>query len=739
MHQLLSGLAHVHAAGFVHRDVKPANVLLTTGRGHHAATTSLDGTSATPSHISISSDVVGPPDHVALCDFGCTTNYQRFMGNDSTRSSISGSGSGGGGDGSGSAGSSSSGSGSGGGNDVGSDLPAMAAATALHSTPRLLPGGDAVTLWYRAPELLLGTRDARVALHPAVDIWSVGALFGEMLTLGQPLFRGVEAGAPTPQWAPPPLVASSLLGGGSGAAGATGGSLHSATGLVGTILASRSAAGHRGLLDPLSVAADHVGSTAATTGMPLSSAVPARAGSGGADLVMGASDGALSASASSSGGAFKRRRRLDSAASDYFASSGANGDEDGGLPSFSRGGAGGFVGLDADQLAALDDAPGSADKAPVAGMHSGSNLAPPVAMPALGGDSAGMGVAAAPSAVVVAVPTSTVIAEISISDVPRQQRDLVQSALQPHQLEVTIPAAASFPITSHVAQSASASASALAARVRGTPQLPPPPVFQRNQARCIFSVIGVPFDPLASPGMRPAPPQAVPALQLLSGSLEAPDAAGVARAIPPDKHRDPGAPDTAATSTSAAATPLLATPPTTAPAVAVGSGKAVTANTAAVWPGVDTLPFSSAIAAWRGPHTGFPPTSRLREHVVALQSASLASGALRPRRGGATPLHPGMHGPGASAFTSGHSYGPLPAATLSTSVHVLTPAPGSNSGSGGGATPLIVNSAPAPPPAITDDVLDLLSKLLALDPARRPSAVEALQHPYFHRTSLQIV
>lgn len=44
---------------------------------------------------------------------------------------------------------------------------------------------EVVTLWYRAPEILLGTR----CYSTAVDIWSVGCIFTEML-LGRSLFCG---------------------------------------------------------------------------------------------------------------------------------------------------------------------------------------------------------------------------------------------------------------------------------------------------------------------------------------------------------------------------------------------------------------------------------------------------------------------------------------------------------------------------------------------------------------------
>jgi cell division cycle 2-like protein len=42
-----------------------------------------------------------------------------------------------------------------------------------------------VTLWYRAPELLLGTEN----YGSAIDIWSIGSIFAELLTR-EPLFQG---------------------------------------------------------------------------------------------------------------------------------------------------------------------------------------------------------------------------------------------------------------------------------------------------------------------------------------------------------------------------------------------------------------------------------------------------------------------------------------------------------------------------------------------------------------------
>lgn len=45
---------------------------------------------------------------------------------------------------------------------------------------------EVVTLWYRAPEVLLGSRH----YSTAVDMWSVGCIFAEMALQGQPLFPG---------------------------------------------------------------------------------------------------------------------------------------------------------------------------------------------------------------------------------------------------------------------------------------------------------------------------------------------------------------------------------------------------------------------------------------------------------------------------------------------------------------------------------------------------------------------
>lgn len=61
----------------------------------------------------------------------------------------------------------------------------------LYSSPlQSLYNGDkvVVTIWYRAPELLLGARHYTTA----IDMWSVGCIWGELLAL-RPMFKGEEA------------------------------------------------------------------------------------------------------------------------------------------------------------------------------------------------------------------------------------------------------------------------------------------------------------------------------------------------------------------------------------------------------------------------------------------------------------------------------------------------------------------------------------------------------------------
>jgi len=68
----------------------------------------------------------------------------------------------------------------------------VAARDAAHAVPPLR--GDVVTLWYRCPELLLGGTEASISMHPAVDMWSVGCIFGELL-VRCPIFAGFETQA----------------------------------------------------------------------------------------------------------------------------------------------------------------------------------------------------------------------------------------------------------------------------------------------------------------------------------------------------------------------------------------------------------------------------------------------------------------------------------------------------------------------------------------------------------------
>ena len=49
-----------------------------------------------------------------------------------------------------------------------------------------LTTAQVVTLWYRAPEVLLGSRH----YSTAIDMWSVGCIFAEMVMRGNPLFPG---------------------------------------------------------------------------------------------------------------------------------------------------------------------------------------------------------------------------------------------------------------------------------------------------------------------------------------------------------------------------------------------------------------------------------------------------------------------------------------------------------------------------------------------------------------------
>ena len=48
-----------------------------------------------------------------------------------------------------------------------------------------------VTRWYRAPELLLSCEDSKSEYSTAIDMWSVGCIFAELLGR-KPLFPGKD-------------------------------------------------------------------------------------------------------------------------------------------------------------------------------------------------------------------------------------------------------------------------------------------------------------------------------------------------------------------------------------------------------------------------------------------------------------------------------------------------------------------------------------------------------------------
>ncbi len=171
LQQLLRGVAHVHACGLMHRDLKPDNVLI-TGEGV-----------------------------VKLADFGHAgplIDEADFAAADALGGAAAAAG---GGD---------NGGNGGGGSAAAMDVepPPAAAAAAAAAAPAsaaavaaaaLGARGDAlfaprsyffrvVTLWYRAPELLLGAR----FYSGAVDMWAVGCILAEVL-LRQPLFPAQPA------------------------------------------------------------------------------------------------------------------------------------------------------------------------------------------------------------------------------------------------------------------------------------------------------------------------------------------------------------------------------------------------------------------------------------------------------------------------------------------------------------------------------------------------------------------
>jgi serine/threonine protein kinase len=134
MQQLLEGLAACHAAGFVHRDLAPSNLLI----------------SATGA--------------VKLADFGQARRLP------ATSSSLS----------------SAATQASKGNADDGEEEEAEADED-LAPGGRLTPGAALCTRWYKAPELLFNSR----SYGQGVDLWSAGCVFAEMLT-GRPLLPGTS-------------------------------------------------------------------------------------------------------------------------------------------------------------------------------------------------------------------------------------------------------------------------------------------------------------------------------------------------------------------------------------------------------------------------------------------------------------------------------------------------------------------------------------------------------------------
>jgi cyclin-dependent kinase 7 len=57
----------------------------------------------------------------------------------------------------------------------------------LYGTPKTRLSPQAITLWYKPPELLLGANE----YSAAVDMWSVGCIFAEML-LREPFLQGLK-------------------------------------------------------------------------------------------------------------------------------------------------------------------------------------------------------------------------------------------------------------------------------------------------------------------------------------------------------------------------------------------------------------------------------------------------------------------------------------------------------------------------------------------------------------------
>jgi cell division cycle 2-like protein len=122
LQQLLRALADVHAAGYAHRDLKPSNILV----NEHGDVKLADFGSARYAYLLL-----------CLCYFLVHPRMSCFSNSSYRR---------------------------------------MVVADPKFTCP-------VVTLWYRPPELLLGSQSQSFA----IDVWSVGCIFAELL-LGRPLF-----------------------------------------------------------------------------------------------------------------------------------------------------------------------------------------------------------------------------------------------------------------------------------------------------------------------------------------------------------------------------------------------------------------------------------------------------------------------------------------------------------------------------------------------------------------------
>ena len=142
--------------------------------------------------------------------------------------------------------------------------------------------------------------------------------------------------------------------------------------------------------------------------------------------------------------------------------------------------------------------------------------------------------------------------------------------------------------------------------------------------------------------------------------------------------------------------------------------------TPVAWPEVEALPHFHHVRPWGLPGSGFPSHNLLRDHILHLQGSFVA----------AASSVVGPAGGGGGGNASGAALGAGPSAGRRTPMHPsMRP---STSGSHGYTpyTPLHgCGSGLVPQPS--EAALDLLVRLLSLDPRERPTVAEALAHPFF--------